>query len=214
MAFALRWLQQHGCTRVVYWSATSVHGAAGGAEVHAGSPVQPDTARGRARAAHEADCRSLAASLGIAVDLVRLPGIHGPGRTVLERIRRGDYPLVDGGFMWSNRIHVADIASATLHILGSTPGGQDWLASDGTPFQVIEMVTWVCSTWALPMPPSCRLDDLPDSVADFWRGDRRCNPERLLQTGWRPAFPNYRVAMLDAWRQEGRVLPADALGPG
>lgn len=203
----MRWLAGQGVRRAVYLSATSVYGRADGAVVHADSDARPDTPRGHARLKHERAWIAAGATHGVHTVALRLPGIYGPGRSGAERLLSGQWKLVDGGVMFTNRIHVHDIMTACLTLLEAPelPAG-DWLAVDDHPFQVVEMARFMADRLCAPMPPSVGLDEVEPSVRDFWTGDRRCSNAKLRSLGWAPIYPSYREGLPACWRAEGRLV--------
>lgn len=199
---ALEWAFEAGARRFIYWSSTSVYGESKGAEIRESSPVLPTTRIGRRRLESEARVRTWAEERSVPLAILRLVGIYGPFRNLKQRIARGDYALVDGGNMWSNRIHVDDIVGATTFVANQKDMDGVWLVSDGSPFQVKDFVEWNVSALGLPMPPSVPLESLEERARAFWTGDRRVNPERLLRAGWTPTWPNFREGTLSSWSEE------------
>lgn len=70
---------------VTYLSTTGVYGDLNGGWAFEWTPVSPSSARSERRV--EAECGWIAARAD--VRLVRLPGIYGPGRSPLDRVREG-----------------------------------------------------------------------------------------------------------------------------
>ena len=92
-----------------YLSATGVYGDTGGAWVDETAPLVGFGGKGRRTARAEADAQWLA--LGARV--FRLPGIYGPGRSALDRVREGQARRIDLPGQVFSRVHVADIVSAS-----------------------------------------------------------------------------------------------------
>jgi phosphoribosylglycinamide formyltransferase 2 len=185
------WACAHGARRILYLSATSVWGHSDGRWVADDEPAAPSTERGRARLAHEEAVRDAAARHNISFCSLRLPGIYGDHNTGLDRVLSGTWRMVDDGAMWCNRIHTDDIASAVFHLLNWDSLPESVIVADGTPYRAREFAEAVMATHGVPMPPSVSLEELPASVRDFWRTNRRCRPAWLIASGWRPRFPSY-----------------------
>lgn len=198
---ALSWVRTMGIRHIAYLSSTSVYGSSGGDVVRADSPVDPDSDMGRRRLEAEGIVRAESAH-GATVRVIRLPGIYGPGRTIRGRLEAGSYRLVDGGRGWSNRIFVDDIATAVCRVLAPDVGEGVWLASDGNPFRVVDLVRFACERLGLPMPPTVPLSEVSPRVRPFWTGNRRCDPDALRALGWEPRWPSYREGLPEAWRRE------------
>lgn len=106
-----------------YLSSTGVYGDAGGAWVDEASPRQ-----GRRAGRNLADEQWEA--LHREARVFRLPGIYGPGRSALDRLRAGPVARIDlPGHVFS-RIHVDDIAGAVLASMGGGPAGIFNIADD------------------------------------------------------------------------------------
>ena len=97
---------------IVYLSTVGVYGDHGGGWVDEATPPQPDSTRGRQRLAAEQGWQELGARHGIAVAILRLAGIYGPGRNALIQIARGKARRIVKPGQIFNRIHVGDIAQA------------------------------------------------------------------------------------------------------
>lgn len=107
-------LAAHGATLatvparwVGYLSSTGVYGDAGGAWVDETSPLK---GRRSGRLAADEAWQALHPQSRV----FRLPGIYGPGRSVIERLRQGPVARIDlPGHVFS-RVHVDDISGAML----------------------------------------------------------------------------------------------------
>jgi nucleoside-diphosphate-sugar epimerase len=103
---------------VGYLSSVGVYGDAGGAEVDEDRPPAPKSRRSIYRLAAEQQWQELKT---LPLRIFRLPGIYGPGRGPIEKVRggtarcltRGD-PAVDKQQLFS-RIHVDDISLVVRH---------------------------------------------------------------------------------------------------
>ena len=108
----------------VYISTTGVYGNRDGAQVDEATPVHPETDRAKRRVAAEEQV----ADFGVAHDcttlVLRVPGIYGPGRLGIERIRAGTPVLREADTGPGNRIHVDDLVACCIAALADhTPGG-------------------------------------------------------------------------------------------
>ena len=204
---AVAWSRTCGARHIVYLSSTSVYGDAGGSWVDDTTDPAPNTTLGRRRLVAEESF--LQAAEGTRATILRLTGIYGASDRLTTRIADGSYRLVDGGTMWSNRVHVRDIATAVdaatrVRLLGPL------LVSDGHPFRVVDLASFICRAHGYPAPMSVSIDEVPTRSRPFWRGSKRVRPTRLLEQGWRPSFASVAHGMLDIWEREGRSMQIDA----
>jgi len=174
-----------------YLSSTGVYGDAGGAWVDEGAPV--GGGRRSARAAADAAWLALHAETRV----FRLPGIYGPGRSALDRVRQGRAHRIDLPDQVFSRVHVDDIVAGVLAAIDRGPAGAYNLADD-LPASQNAVIEAACDLLGLPWPPLLPLDDAGLSVPAraFYAENRRVangKAKRLL--GWRPRFPDYRAGL-------------------
>src|ERR1700722_4819981 len=72
-----------------YLSTTGVYGDHGGAWVDEETPATPGQPRRLSRLAAERAWQALGLEAGAAVDVFRLPGIYGPGRSAVDQVKAG-----------------------------------------------------------------------------------------------------------------------------
>ncbi len=167
-----------------YLSSTGVYGDAGGAWVDEATPI--GTGRRTARAEADREWQKLGARV------YRLPGIYGPGRSILERVREGRAHRIDLPGQVFSRVHVEDIASGVLAGL-SGPGGAYNLADDA-PCHQNRLVEEACARLGLPLPPLQTLEeaDLSPMARGFYAENRRvANGKAKRVLGWRPRYPDF-----------------------
>jgi nucleoside-diphosphate-sugar epimerase len=198
---ALAWLSERPVRKLVYLSATSVFGGGDGDWVDDATVPAPSSTRGKLRLEAEERIAGWGEEQAVDTLSLRLPGIYGPHRTTLPRLRDGSYRIYNDA-LWSNRIFVDDIAASTLLGLATEGLTGAVIACDSLPSPITEVVAFGCAQHGLPTPLHAPLQDCPPSVRDFWQGSKRCKASTLLGLGWTPAFPSYREGLLEAWRRE------------
>jgi nucleoside-diphosphate-sugar epimerase len=169
--------------RLSYLSSTGVYGDAGGAWVDEASPI-----RGRRQSRNQADADWLA--LGARV--YRLPGIYGPGRSMLDRARAGKAHRIDLPDQVFSRVHVEDIASGVIAGLNAPPGAYN--LADDLPCGQNALVERACAMLGLEPPPLQSLDEArlsPEALAFYAENRRVANGKAKRVLGWRPLYPTY-----------------------
>ena len=171
-----------------YLSSTGVYGDTGGAWVDESAPLL-----GRRGGRIEADL----AWQAIGARIFRLPGIYGPGRSPIDRVRSGAAHRVDVPGQVFSRIHVDDIVAGVLAGIARGPAGVYNLADD-LPASQNAVVEEACALLGRAPPPLLALDDagLSPAARAFYAENRRVaagKAARLL--GWRPVFPTYRAGL-------------------
>src|SRR5437762_6022430 len=97
-----------------YLSTTGVYGDHGGGWVDEETPVRPAQPRSIERLAAEHAWQATGMEAGSAVDIFRLPGIYGPGRSAIDQVKAGTARRIDKPGQVFSRIHVADVAGTVL----------------------------------------------------------------------------------------------------
>jgi nucleoside-diphosphate-sugar epimerase len=110
--------------RFVYVSTTGVYGDCRGATVTEESPANATNDMSRPRLDAETLLAEWTSREGCELVILRVPGIYGPGRLPLQRIREGGAFLEDADTSPGNRIHVDDLTRCCLAALNdATPSG-------------------------------------------------------------------------------------------
>jgi nucleoside-diphosphate-sugar epimerase len=169
-----------------YLSSTGVYGDAAGAWVDENSPI--GTGRRTARAQADAAWGALRPDLR----RFRLPGIYGPGRSALDRVREGRGHRIDLPDQLFSRVHVDDIVGGVIAAFDGPPGVYN--LSDDLPCAQNRVIEAACDLLGLPWPPLQSLDEagLSSMARGFYAENRRVangRAKRLL--GWRPRYPTY-----------------------
>ena len=168
-----------------YLSSTGVYGDAGGAWVDESAPIN-----GRRAGRNQADADWLA--LGARV--FRLPGIYGPGRSPLERVRDGKaHRTAQAGQVFS-RVHVDDLARGMIAGLNAPPGAYN--LADDLPAPQDAVIEFASGLLGLAPPPIVPLDALSPEARAFHAENRRvANGKAKRVLGWHPVFADYRLGL-------------------
>ena len=139
----------------MYLSSTSVYGPQRGEWVDENTPCHPTSAHGKVRLQAEERLVEANRAWGLPVMIFRLPGIYGPGRTIADRIKTGTYQIVTlpGEPLWTNRIHVEDIATVVLAALKKGRPGEIYLVADDRPSTAEEYAHFIADLIGAPRPP-------------------------------------------------------------
>lgn len=186
-----------------YLSSTGVYGDAGGAWVDEGSPIGGGRRSARARA--DADWLALGARV------LRLPGIYGPGRSPLDRVRGGTAHRVDVAGQVFSRVHVDDLASGVIAALRGPAGAYN--LADDRPCSQNEVVAFAARLLGLPVPPVVPLSSLSPMARGFYGENRRvANGKARRVLGWAPVYRDYRLGLraLNATTSPAAVTTAPA----
>lgn len=173
-----------------YLSSTGVYGDVGGAWVDEAAPM---LGRRSGRIAADLAWQALRGD----VRIFRLPGIYGPGRSALDRVRDGKAHRILLPHQIFSRIHVDDIAAAVVASMDiPTPGVFN--IADDRPASQNDVVAAACGLLGLPLPPLIALDSpilSPMGRAFYLENRRVANGRAKRLLGWRPRYTDYRAGL-------------------
>lgn len=187
-----------------YLSTTGVYGDRKGRWVFEASRLAAQSPEGARRVAAERDWLQVGAGMGLTVTVFRLPGIYGPRRSALDRLRAGEARrIVSPGQVFS-RIHVDDLAAGLAASIARPRAGGIYNLCDDEPAPNSDVVAYAAGLLDRPAPPEVPLAEagLSAQASRFYAESKRVSNARAkAELGWRPAYPSYRqglAAILEA----------------
>lgn len=173
-----------------YLCSTGVYGDRAGAWVDEATPTITQSGEGRRNARAEADL----AWLGLGARVFRLPGIYGPGRSALDRVRAGQARRIDLPGQVFSRVHVDDIAGGVIAALVQDAPPGPYNLGDDLPCSGNAVTEHACRLLGLPLPPleSLEAANLSDMARGFYMENRRvANGKAKRVLGWSPKYPTF-----------------------
>lgn len=173
---------------LLFTGSTSVYAQTDGSVVTEASKTLP--ARETGKILLQAEHTALASG-GWAV---RLGGLYGPGRSaLLRKFLSGEAVRENGGGRWLNQVHRDDAAQAVFHLVTSGAPFGIYNVVDNTPALQREVYGWLAETLQKSLPPEGAANP------NRRRGStsKRVSNAKLRSTGWAPAYPAYRDAILE-----------------
>ncbi|GAB5489083.1 MAG: SDR family oxidoreductase [Parasphingorhabdus sp.] len=173
-----------------YLSSTGVYGDTGGAWVDESAPI----GTGRRKARSDAD--ALWQKLRQDMRVFRLPGIYGPGRNPLERVRDGKAKRIDVPGQLFSRIHVDDIISAVVASIKGPAGVFN--ITDDLPAAQHEVLAYAARLLGIETPPLISLEEanLSKVAMGFYEENRKVtNGKAKRVLNWQPQFANYKIGL-------------------
>ena len=181
-------------TRIAYISTSGVYGDCGGALVDETRAVNPQNARAARRVDAESRLALWCSRHGIALFILRAPGIYAADRLPMERLRAGTPALRAEDDVFTNHIHAEDLAGACVRALedGAEPGIYN--ASDDSRLKMGDWFDLVADRAGLPRPPRIRRSEtagrVPPGLMSFMNESRRLDNRRLKHVlGVRLRYP-------------------------
>ena len=181
-----------------YLSTVGVYGDQAGRWVDEETPLAPSSERSRRRVLAEDAWRAFASELEVRLQIFRLAGIYGPGRNVIESLKKGrNRRIVKPGQVF-NRVHVEDIA--TTVVAGMRHRGPEAVFNvcDDEPAPPDEVLVYAAQLAGLPVPPAVAFEeaDLTPMARSFYCECKRVSNARIKGTlGVRLQYPTYREGL-------------------
>jgi nucleoside-diphosphate-sugar epimerase len=122
---------------------------------------------------------------------LRLAPVYGPGRGLRERIRKGEFRLLEDGQHATSRIHVDDVVRAVFAAEARAPRGARYLVADDEPTTQAEYARWLCDRLGLPLPPSRQIVE-PGKARVAHRNRRIRNTRLRHELGVELRYPSFR----------------------
>lgn len=173
-----------------YLSSTGVYGDQKGAWVDESTPTIADTGAGRRNARAEADAEWMA----IGARVFRLPGIYGPGRSALDRVKDGRARRIDLPGQVFSRVHVDDIVSGVVAGLEQDAPRGAYNLGDDRPASGNAVTEYACQLLRVDPPKLETLEEanLSEMARGFYAENRRvANGKAKRVLGWEPRYPTY-----------------------
>lgn len=139
--------------RMVYVSTSGVYGDCGGARVDESRAVRPRTDRARRRVDAERQLALWCSARGVALVMLRAPGIYAADRLPLARLRSGTPVLCAEDDVYTNHIHAEDLAAIIVRALEEGAPGGTYNASDDSEIRMGDWFDLVAERAGLPRPP-------------------------------------------------------------
>ena len=175
-----------------YLSTTGVYGDLNGGWAFEETPLRPTAPEGARRVRAEAQWLSRGAHV------FRLPGLYGPGRNVIERLRDASARRIHKPGHVFSRLHHDDCAAALIASTARPRPGGIYNLCDDEPAAADAVLDYAAALTGLPSPPAIPWDDpaLSPGARRFYRDNRRvANARAKAELGWRPAYPTYREGL-------------------
>jgi nucleoside-diphosphate-sugar epimerase len=183
---------------VGYLSTTVVYGNRDGGWVDETSHRTPAVERGHRRVDAEDGWLALGDAANIAVQLFRLAGIYGPGRSALDQVRAGRAKRVHRVGQVFSRIHVQDIVSVLRASMAKPNAGAAFNVCDDNPAAPSDVTAFACELLDVPVPPIIPYEqaELSPMAQTFWSDNKRVRNDRLHgELGVTLKYPDYQSGL-------------------
>lgn len=196
-----------------YLSSTVVYGDRDGGWVDEDTPPAPSQSRGQRRVDAEQAWSRFAGTR--AVDIIRLAGIYGPGRSAFDDLRAGRARRMNKPGHQFGRIHRDDIARSVVTAMrrDRSAGRQVLNLADDEPSESALVVTEAAALLGVEPPPFVAFADafpaMSPMARSFWAENRKvasAKTKAALSLEW--LYPTFREGLRAILAEEaGNRLP-------
>ena len=192
-------LQNLSLDWVGYLSTTGVYGNTNGRWVSETNEPNPLQKRSQKRL----NCEKEWINSNLPIQIFRLPGIYGPGRSTFETIKQNKIRVISKKNQIFSRVHVADITNAIIYLLKN----KNCLnfhpiinIADDEPSSQLEVIQYCYNLLGLQMPEPILFDeakkDLSPIALSFWIENRRVSNTLLCKNlGYKLLYKNYKTGL-------------------
>ncbi len=190
----------HLPTKVVYISTSGVYGDCGTVWVTEETALNPQTSRAQRRVDAETTLVEWGRKNSVAVVILRVTGIYGPGRLPLARIEQGHPVLNEEESPPTNRIHVDDLALTCVKAAEKASDGDIFNVSDGQPGTMTQYFNTVCDLLDMPRLPQIDMEEakqvMNPMMLSYLTETRRMNNQKMIeQLGVTLVYPNLDLGL-------------------
>ncbi len=181
-----------------YVSSTAVYGDRAGGWAFEDSELNAASLQGARRVRAERDWLDAGQGMGLTVQIFRLPGLYGPGRSPLDRLRDGTARLVRKPGQVFNRIYVDDVVEGLFASMARPRPGAAYILCDDEPAPADVVMEDAARRLGLPAPPEVTWDDpsVSEGMRRFYLDSKRLSNARAkAELGWRPRYPTWREGL-------------------
>jgi len=189
--------------RLIYVSTTGVYGDCAGAAIDETRPLHPESSRAGRRVDAEACLRDWGRTRGVAVSILRAPGIYAADRLPVERLERRLPALLAADDVFTNHIHADDLAAACVAALRYGRANRVYNVVDDSALKMADYFDRVADAFDLPRPPRLSRSEAIERLSpvqwSFMRESRRIGNGRLKrELKLRLAYPTVEVGIAQA----------------
>jgi len=188
---------------VGYLSTTGIYGDAKGEWVNENTPPNPQ----QERSIRRFSCEKQWLETKLPVQILRLPGIYGPGRSAFESLLTGTTKIVDKPGQVFSRVHVDDIAGAVLFLISLYSKGKNPSVvnvSDNLPTNNSEVIAFAAKLAQKSLPSTIPFELAKETMSpmalSFWQENRKVDNKLLCKTlGYSLIYPDFQSGLKDCF---------------
>jgi len=184
---------------VGYLSTTGVYGDSKGEWVNENTSPNPQ----QERSIRRLSCEKQWLETKLPVQILRLPGIYGPGRSAFESLLTGTVKMVDKPGQVFSRVHVDDIAGAVLFLINLYSQGKNPSVvnvADNLPSNNLEVIEFAAKIAKKSLPSKVPFEIAKETMSpmalSFWHENRKVDNKLLCKKlGYSLIYPNFKSGL-------------------
>ena len=184
---------------VGYLSTTGVYGDTQGKWVNENMSPNPK----QERSIRRFSCEKEWLETKLPIQILRLPGIYGPKRSVFESILNGTTKMIDKPGQVFSRIHVDDIAGAVLFLINLYSQGQNPSVvniADDLPTNNLEVIDFAAKLAKKSLPSKVPFEIAKKTMSpmalSFWQENRKVDNNLLCKKlGYSLIYPDFKSGL-------------------
>ena len=184
---------------VGYLSTTGVYGDKKGGWVNETTCPNPQ----QERSIRRFSCENEWLDTKLPIQILRLPGIYGPRRSVFESLLKGTTKMIDKPGQVFSRIHVDDIAGAVLFLINLYSQGKNPSVvniSDDLPTNNLEVINFAANLAKKSLPKTIPFESAQKTMSpmalSFWQENRKVENKLLCKKlGYSLIYPDFKSGL-------------------
>tara|TARA_B110001452_G_scaffold239165_1_gene220044 strand:+ start:57 stop:929 length:873 start_codon:yes stop_codon:yes gene_type:complete len=185
---------------VGYFSSTGVYGDHCGRWVDEKSELKTNNTRSKNRIKAEEQYLNFFKKNALPVHIFRLPGIYGPKKSILEKIKEKKALIIKKQGHVFSRVYVKDIAKCIMKSIEKITPGEIYNVSDDRPCSSEELILYVCKKMKLEKPSQVDYSDISISemTKSFYKENKKVSNKKIKELlDWNPDFRDYKEGLKD-----------------
>lgn len=170
---------------IIYISTSGVYGDQQGQTINEDTLANPQVDRAKRRYHAEQLLLEYGVEhISLAITILRVGGIYGPGRLPLQRLKDQTPMLHENLSPQTNRIHADDLAQVCVAAATEKAAGEIYNVSDGTNSNMTEYFNTIADFCDLPPPPLVDWDEAEKTISkgmlSYLKESRRMDNSKML----------------------------------
>lgn len=170
--------------QLIYISTSGIYGNQQGQLINEQTPANPQVDRAKRRYHAEQQLKQWSKHTSIAITILRVGGIYGPGRLPLQRLKDHIPMLHENLAPQTNRIHADDLAQVCVAAAAKGAAGEIYNVSDGTNSNMTEYFNTIADFCGLTRPPLVNWQEAEKTISkgmlSYLKESRRMDNSKMI----------------------------------